>query len=383
MAAKPKPPTAAKLQRCLREYRAAPSPDLDRKLRLLVSPYANLLLPATLSPESEDYDRYRDLALDSLVLALQEFPIDSDLSPIDFAMAFARDRLQSLTEPSLGQTEPPQPLHRSPPPARAMQHAVTPDSTLPSTLKATTLELLQTYRATPSAALRNRLVELNIGLARREAYHWLNQCNEPFEDLLQVGTIGLIRAIERFDPERGHAFSSFAVPYIRGEIQHYLRDKSPTVRMPRRWYALYNQACKDMQQLRIDLGREPGDRDIAAALGIAVTEWQDIKVACQNRTPLSLDAPVRDDDEGTSSLGDLMPDRRYHSFQLSQEDSIRLQQALSHLEERTRQIVEFVFIKEFTHREVAEMLGISAVTVSRQVKKGLGILKQVMGIADE
>jgi RNA polymerase sigma-B factor len=148
--------------------------------------------------------------------------------------------------------------------------------------------------------------------------------------------------------------------------------------MPRRWLVLYNQAGRAVRELRAELGREPRDREIAAAIEIEVEEWQEIRLACQNRSPLSLDAPVSDDDDTTSSLGDLLPDHKYRSFQLSQEDSLRLYQALSHLEDRTRQVVEFVFLKEFTHREAAEILGISAVTVSRQVKKGLVTLKQVM-----
>ncbi|MDJ0705531.1 MAG: sigma-70 family RNA polymerase sigma factor, partial [Leptolyngbyaceae cyanobacterium MO_188.B28] len=92
-------------------------------------------------------------------------------------------------------------------------------------LKGETLELLQQYQKSLSPKLRNHLVQLNIGLVRREAHHWLNHSNESYEDLMQVGSLGLIRAIERFDMSKGYAFSSFAIPYIRGEIQHYLRDK--------------------------------------------------------------------------------------------------------------------------------------------------------------
>ncbi|WP_425217135.1 RNA polymerase sigma factor SigF [Tumidithrix helvetica] len=261
--------------------------------------------------------------------------------------------------------------------ARSKTKADTDDTTASGQLKQETLELLQSYRQQPTPQLRNRLVSLNLGLVRKEAYHWVNQCTEGFEDLMQVGSIGLIRAIERFDMERGHAFSSFAVPYIRGEIQHYLRDKSPTLRVPRSWLTIYNQACKVIRELRINLRREPSDLEISKALDIPLTEWQEIKLACQNRAPISLDTPIGDGDED-STLGDLMTDTKYRSFQLAQEDNMRLQQALDLLEDRTRQIVEFVFLKEFTHREVAETLGISVVTVSRQVKKGLSLLKNIM-----
>lgn len=244
-------------------------------------------------------------------------------------------------------------------------------------LKSESLELLRAFHQSPCAQIRNRLVHLNFGLVRKEAHHWVNQCTESYDDLLQVGSLGLIRAIERFDISKGHAFSSFATPYIRGEIQHYLRDRGATVRIPRRWQALQHQAASATRELQIQLHRQPTDAEIAAVLKISVAEWQDIKLACRNRAPLSLDAPVRDE-EGTTPLGDLVPDARYHSFQLAQEDQIRLQQALIQLEKRTREVLEFVFLYDLTQKETADRLGISAVTVSRRVKQGLKALKKLM-----
>ncbi len=258
------------------------------------------------------------------------------------------------------------------------QDAEDVDITPTPTRKQESLEILQAYRANPSTKLRNQLVNLNIGLVRREAYHWTNQCQESFEDLMQVGSIGLINAIERFDVSKGNAFSSFAVPYIKGEIQHYLRDKSPTVRMPRAWLTTYNQGCKIIRAKRTETGREASSQEVADALGITVSEWYDIKLACQNRSPISLDTPIDQSEDNSTSIGDLVTDQKYQSFQLAQEDNIRLQQALDLLEDRTREVVEFVFLKEFTHREVAETLGISAVTVSRQLKKGLIALKKIL-----
>lgn len=245
------------------------------------------------------------------------------------------------------------------------------------------LSLLRQYQQTQSLEIRNQIVQLNIGLVRREAHHWMNQCTENYEDLLQVGCIGLIRAIERFDLSKGHAFSSFATPYIRGEIQHYLRDKSAPVRMPRRWAALQRQAAWIVRDTQERLNRYPSDLEIAQALDISLTEWQEIKLANQNRSLLSLDAPVVEEGENPTSLGELVPDNHYRSFQLAQEDQIRLQQALAHLEERTRDVLEFVFLYDLTQKEAAERLGISAVTVSRRVKKGLDILKQLMVGSEE
>ncbi len=251
-------------------------------------------------------------------------------------------------------------------------------TTITNELKSECFQLLREYQREPSNELRNQLVELNIGLVRKEVHHWIHQCTESYDDLLQVGCIGLIRAIERFDMSKGNAFSSFAIPYIRGEIQHYLRDKSPSLRVPRQWLELERQAVGVMQQLQMKLKRQPTDMEVATELQISLTQWQEIKLACRNRAPLSLDAPVSDEEDGTTSLGELVPDSRYRSFQLAQEDQIRLQQALATLEDQTRKILEFVFLYDLTQKETAERMGISAVTVSRRVKKGLDVLKEMM-----
>ncbi|MGB3535408.1 MAG: RNA polymerase sigma factor SigF [Microcoleaceae cyanobacterium] len=250
-------------------------------------------------------------------------------------------------------------------------------------LKCYSLALLRQYHQTPCNQIRNQIVQLNIGLVRKEVHHWVKQCTESYEDLMQVGCIGLIRAIERFDLSRGSAFSTFAVPYIRGEIQHYLRDKSPSVRLPRQWVDLQRQGTEATQHLQIQLNRRPTDTEIAEYLKISVEQWHQVKLARQNRSLLSLDAPVQDHNDRTTPLGELVPDPRYRSFQLAQEDQIRLQQALARLEEGTRRVLEFVFLHDLTQKETAERMGISAVTVSRRVKRGLNSLKGLMNGSED
>lgn len=249
-------------------------------------------------------------------------------------------------------------------------------------LKQDSLQLLLAYQQEKSFRLRNRIVELNFGLVRKEAYRWLDRCNENFDDLVQVGSLGLIRAIERFEPARGHAFSSFAIPYIRGEIQHYLRDRSSSVRIPRRWLELQQQAKGVTRELRVHLNRQPTGSEIAAAMNLSPQEWQEIELATRNQEPLSLDMPIGSEEGGGTSLGELVPDNKYCSFQLAEEDRIRLHQALTQLEERTRSVLEFVFLHDLTQKEVAEMLGVSVVTVSRRLKKGLANLKCAMTVPE-
>jgi RNA polymerase sigma-B factor len=244
-------------------------------------------------------------------------------------------------------------------------------------LKHQSLQLLQEYKQTGTARLRNQIVEINLGLVRKEAHYWVNQCKENYDDLLQVGSIGLINAIDKFEIGKGYAFSTFAIPYIRGEIQHYLRDKGSVMKMPRRWFALMQQAGGITKDLQAKYQRQPTESEIALALDIPVSEWQEIKLAYQNRQPVSLDCPVGNDDE-TGSLADLLPDKHYQSFQLSQEDRLRVQQGLVSLEQHTRQILEFVFLHDLTQKQVAEQMNISVITVSRHVKKGINVLKVML-----
>ncbi len=244
-------------------------------------------------------------------------------------------------------------------------------------LKIESQHLFQKYKAREELQVRNQIIELNLGLVKKEAHHWIHQCSESYEDLLQVGCLGLIRAIERFDLKRGTAFSSFAVPYIRGEIQHYLRDKGYSIRIPRRWLDLKRQANKITRDLRNQLNRQPTNIEIAEKLGIPLSEWQDVQLAHQNREPMSLDMTANDEDDRTR-LVDLVPDHKYRSFQLAEEDKIRLHNALLQLEDRTRQVLEFVFLQDLTQKQTAEILGVSVVTVSRRVKKGIDVMRNLI-----
>ncbi len=239
-------------------------------------------------------------------------------------------------------------------------------------LKHQTLELLSTYRQSGRSALREQIVRLNLGLARKEARYWASQCPESYEDLLQVGSIGLIAAIDKFDLTKGYAFSTFAMPYIRGEIQHYLRDKSSIVRVPRRWSELLHKANVVSQSFQVQHRRLPTDAEIAQALEISPAEWHEVRIAKQNRQPVSLDCPVGEED---CCMLDILPDQQFRSFQLPEDDQQRLKQGLVTLEQHTRQIIEFVFFYDLTQKQVAEKMNISVITVSRHVKKGVSLLQ--------
>lgn len=129
------------------------------------------------------------------------------------------------------------------------------------------------------------------------------------------------------------------------------------------------------QQLQQSLARPPSEAEVAAQLGITLAEWQEIELALQNREPLSLEAPASSEEGEASCLAERIPDPQYRSFELAQADHLWLQQSLAQLEARTRQVLEFVFLQDLTQKETARQLGISAITVSRQIKKGLQTLQ--------
>ncbi len=244
------------------------------------------------------------------------------------------------------------------------------------------IDLLAIYSKKPSTQLRNRLVEQNLGLVRKVAHQVGSRCSEPFEDLVQVGTIGLIRAIERFELQRGYSFSSFAVPYIRGEMQHYLRDKGSSVRTPRRYAEMNRKGRLVIQQYSQEAGHLPSDEYVAVALEISVEEWREVKLAERNKSLLSLDSAISHNEDESLSLGALLPDKRYQSFRLAEDERLHLEQALSKLEATTRTILEYVFFQDLTQTEVARRLNLSPMTVSRRTKKGLRQMGDILATSD-
>ncbi len=243
-----------------------------------------------------------------------------------------------------------------------------------SSMQSDSMELLLCYHHNPTIELRNKLVKLHTGLVRKMAHKFSYQCNEPYEDLEQIGYFGLIRAIERFDPSQGYAFSSFAVPYIRGEMLHFLRDRSSLLKIPRRWQELYNEGQKVRKELAESLGRSPKDAEIARELQVSVQEWQETKLAAQNRMPLSLDATVVHHFDCQITLGEALPCPRSAAQQQQEEERQQLHGALGMLEDKPRQAVEMVFLKELSRKDAAKNIGTSPMTVTRYLQKGVNDL---------
>ncbi|MCP9818618.1 sigma-70 family RNA polymerase sigma factor [Synechococcus sp. Cruz-9H2] len=176
-------------------------------------------------------------------------------------------------------------------------------------LRSLNAELLQRFRSSGDHRLRNRLVELNLPLVRRVAVRQSASTAVPLDDLVQLGCLGLIRAIEAFDPSRSTALSSFAVPYIRGAMQHHLRDHGHPLRCSRQLRELHRRG-QDLQQQRQHLQLPAlGEAELAAALGCSSQRWREALELHQALRLRSLDAPTAEGEERGGTLLDRLPAR--------------------------------------------------------------------------
>jgi RNA polymerase sigma-B factor len=229
--------------------------------------------------------------------------------------------------------------------------------------------LLREYAADRDPAVRDRLVQLNSDLVHFIARRFANR-GEPIEDIEQVGFLGLIQAIERFDPSLENEFSTFATPTIMGEIRRYFRDKSWAVRVPRRLQENYLRVVRAQEELSRTLGRQPSIAEIATQLGLG----QDDVLAALEVSPaqhtISLEStPTGSDGEDGTELGERIG-REDENLERVEMKAL-LEQAMAHLTPRERQIMVLRFFDQLPQTEVAKRLGISQMHVSRLQRAAL------------
>ena len=213
------------------------------------------------------------------------------------------------------------------------------------------------------------LVEL-MPLVRALASRYAGR-GEPLEDLVQVGSIGLIKAVDRFDVDRGVDFPSYAVPTIVGEIRRHFRDKAWAMHVPRRLKELSLRLSRILDQLTNELGRSPTIAELAAAAGVEEEEAIDALDSMNAYSTRSLDAPFDDssDDSLSEKLG--VDEAGYTEV----EDGTLLAAGLDALDERERQIVELRFFHELTQSQIASEIGISQMHVSRLLRRALATMR--------
>ncbi|MFE3769250.1 RNA polymerase sigma factor SigF [Streptomyces sp. NPDC057579] len=224
--------------------------------------------------------------------------------------------------------------------------------------------------------VRNTLVEMNLSLVRYAAARFHNRGGDPSEreDIVQVGTIGLIKAIDRFDLSREVEFTTFAVPYIMGEIKRFFRDATWAVHVPRRLQELRIELAQAKERLFARLDRDPTVAELAADLGIGEDEVIDGLVAGNGYTAGSLDQPTDPgEDESARSLADALGDEDPR-LQLA-EDLHALTPLVRKLDQRDRRILTLRFVHEKTQSEIGAELGVSQMHVSRLLARILDRLR--------
>ncbi|MFD5030570.1 RNA polymerase sigma factor SigF [Streptomyces sp. NPDC058405] len=221
--------------------------------------------------------------------------------------------------------------------------------------------------------VRNTLIELNVALVRYAATRFRNRADQ-MEDIVQVGTIGLIKAIDRFELSREVEFATFAVPYIVGEIKRFFRDTSWAVHVPRRLQELRIDLAKATDELSQCLDRAPTTAELAGHLGLDEDEIIEGIVASNGYTAGSIDMPTDDAAEASAPLSDRLgaPDAGLETAENVQ----ALKPLIEELDERERQILRMRFGDEMTQSEIGAELGVSQMHVSRLLSRITGRLRE-------
>src|SRR4051812_15160411 len=232
--------------------------------------------------------------------------------------------------------------------------------------------LFARYRGRGDRAARDELVKRFLPLATRLAQRY-HRGVEPLEDLVQVASVGLLKAIDRFDPGRGTAFSSFAVPTIAGEFKRYFRDTGWALRVPRELQESAQRVDRTTDRLVCELGRTPTVADVAGALGITPEQVLEAREAATAYRAESLDRPCRDDQDATSVVDTLAADEPGY---LQAEHAATLEAMMSVLSDREREVLRLRFAEDLTQSEIGHRLGLSQMHISRLLRQAVTWLRE-------
>jgi RNA polymerase sigma-B factor len=234
-------------------------------------------------------------------------------------------------------------------------------------------EAFQTFAVTRSPAVRDQLIEAHLGLAEYLARRFSNR-GEPLDDLVQVASLGLVKAVERFDPGRGLEFTTFATPTIVGELKRHFRDKGWAVRVPRRVQELHLRVTGVIDDLQLELGRSPTVAEIAVRAGTSEDEVIEAVDAGSAYRSASLDAGRSDDEESPGLLGQL---GEIDPELARAERRAALSPLVAELPQREQLMLYLRFYQGKTQSEIAQRLGISQMHVSRLLSRSLERLREL------
>ena len=233
-------------------------------------------------------------------------------------------------------------------------------------------QLFARYHASGDRDAHEALVQRFLPLARSLARRY-ERSSEPLDDLVQVASLGLLKAIDRFDPARANAFSSFAVPTIMGELKRHFRDKGWWLRVPRDLQELAFRVERVAEELTPELGRAPTPAEIAMRIGVSVEQVLDARDAAGAYRPIPLDPPRADaEDDGTRSTSSVSRSAGT-SWRSTGPRSRRLMTVLS---DRERELVRLRFAEDLTQSEIGARVGVSQMHVSRMIRQIVDRLRE-------
>lgn len=236
-------------------------------------------------------------------------------------------------------------------------------------------ELFRRWQQAHDQRAREQLVEHFLPLARKLARRYRG-AHEPLDDLVQVASLGLVKAIDRYDPERGIAFSSFAVPTILGELKRYFRDVGWSVRLPRGTQELAIKVEQIQRRLTAQTGRVPTFNEIAEYAELSIEDVLDALEAAAAHHAVSLDIPREDNEGEIGTLADTIGeiDERFELI----DAGTAIGEAAKQLTERERQVLALRFIADRTQTQIATQMGVSQMQVSRILRRSLGRLEELV-----
>ena len=243
-------------------------------------------------------------------------------------------------------------------------------------------EWLQEYKNAENKELKMQLKNLIViaclPLVKKIAHGLARRSTDPIDDLIQVGSVGLIKSIEFFNPKVSENFRVYASYMITGEIRHYLRDKVSMIKAPREIQELAYRIYQITQNLTEELERPPTDAEIAKKLELPVTKINDIIDVERRKQTISLDQIIPSSDDNYQALKDRIIDDKYQEYLHNREDRIMLKEAIEVLDEPLKEAIKLSYFEDLCQREIAEKVGISQMQVSRRLKKGLNQLFEII-----
>ncbi len=225
--------------------------------------------------------------------------------------------------------------------------------------------------------LHLKIVEDAMVLVKKIANTIAMQSGVSNEDLIQVGSLGLIKAIESYKCNMNTRFRTYATYFIRGEIKHYLRDKATIIKAPRELQELVFKITSTIKKLNEEGVEDPSADDIANILGISSRKVEEVMNIDKYKNALSLDQYLKGDDEDFSLI-DKIPAGDYKEFMNSYEDKIMISGTIQKLPPELRQIIELSYYEDLNQREIAEKINISQMQVSRRLKKALNKMYELI-----